>query len=265
MYLTYWKLKEFPFENVPDPHLFFYSGQHEEALARLLYATEHRKGAAMITGEVGSGKTTVGRAFTDRLQQSEYHILSIINPALNPTELINAILLEMGSEVNSDSRSILLKALYHRLLQNAEQGLKTVLLVDEAHVIDSNATFEQLRMLLNMQAKNRFLLTLVLMGQPLLRKKLAAVRPLEERISVKYHMDPFTLQDTIRYILFRLKKAGATEPMFTRQSAEVVYDYSHGLPLRINNVCDRSLLIGLMKKAKVIDSRIVQDAIEEFQ
>jgi len=265
MYLTYWELKEFPFENVPNPRLFFYSGQHEEALARLLYATQHQKGAALLTGEVGSGKTTVGRAFMDQLHESEYHVVSIVNPALNPTELIGAILLEMGSEVASDSRGVLLRELYQRLLQNAEQRLKTVLLVDEAHVVESNATFEQLRMLLNMQARNRFLLTFILMGQPLLRKKLAAVRPLEERISIRYHMDPFTLRDTVRYILFRLKKAGASRPLFTKQSVDLIYDYSHGIPLRINNICDRSLLIGFMKKAKIIDSKIALDAIEEFQ
>jgi general secretion pathway protein A len=265
MYLTYWKLKEFPFENVPNSRLFFYSGQHEEALARLLYATQHQKGAAMITGEVGSGKTTVGRAFMDRLHESEYHIVSIINPALSPTEFVRTILLEMGSDLSSDSMGVLLRELYNRLLQNAEQGVKTVLVVDEAHVIESNSTFEQLRMLLNMQANNRFLLTLILMGQPLLRKKLAAIRPLEERISIKYHMDPFSLRDTVRYIVFRLKRAGAANPLFTRQSVDLIYDYSHGIPLRINNVCDRSLLIGFMKKAKIIDSKIVMDAIEEFQ
>ncbi|MDY6989109.1 MAG: AAA family ATPase [Thermodesulfobacteriota bacterium] len=265
MYLTYWKLREFPFENVPNSRLFFYSGQHEEALARLLYATQHQKGAAMLTGEVGSGKTTVGRAFMDQLPDSEYYVVSIINPALNPTELIGTILLEMGSEVGSDSRGVLLRELYQRLLLNAEQGLKTVLLVDEAHVVESNATFEQLRMLLNMQAHNRYLLTLILMGQPLLRKKLAAVRPLEERISIKYHMDPFSLRDTVRYILFRLKRAGAANPLFTKQSVDLIYDYSRGIPLRINNICDRSLLIGFMKKAKIIDSKIASDAIEEFQ
>lgn len=265
MYLSYWKLREFPFENVPNPRFFYHSGQHEEALARLLYATQHQKGAALITGEVGAGKTTVARTFMHQLNEREYYVVSIISPLMNGRELVETILLEMGSEQRSDSIGILLKALYQRLIQNAEAGLKTVLIVDEAHVIESNSAYEQLRLLLNMQHEDRFLLTLILMGQPLLRKKLAAIKPLEERISIRYHMSPFNLEDTIRYILFRLKKAGANSPMFTRQSVDLIYEYSHGNPLRINNLCDRGLLIGLMRKAKLVDSKIVRDAIEEFQ
>ncbi|MFC1814707.1 ExeA family protein, partial [Thermodesulfobacteriota bacterium] len=203
MYLEYWGMKSFPFENVPDSNLFFESPQHEEALFRLLFAVKHRKGVAMLTGEVGSGKTTVSRAFINRVSVEGFDALAITNPALNPMDLIRAILIKLGEDPEGDSKSILLTRLQNRLSRNAEQGLITVLTIDEAQVIDDRSTFEELRMLLNMQLADQFLLTLILIGQTPLLDKIFAHQPLNERIGIKYHLEPLDFINTVRYLLFR--------------------------------------------------------------
>jgi len=265
MYLDYWELQRSPFGNVPDSDLFFESPQHEEALFRLLYAVKQHKGVAMLTGEVGAGKTTVSRAFINRVVNENYDVKTITNPALEAIDLIRAILLKLGEDAESDSKSILLSRLQSRLDQNAEQGLNTVLIIDEAHVIDQKATFEELRMLLNMQSENELLITLVLLGQPPLLNKIAALPPLNERIGIKYHLEPLNFHNTLRYMAYRLRSAGATRGIFTKDSIKIIFGYSNGIPLRINNVCDRCLLIGLMKKARVVNSGIVKDAIEDLK
>ena len=264
MYLEYWGLKAPPFENAPSSHIFFPSPQHEEALSRLLFAVKHRKGVAMLTGEVGSGKTTVSRAFKENIANGGFDIRTITNPALNPVDFIRAVLIELGEQATSDSKPVLLSVLKNRLIRNAEQGVNTVLVIDEAHVIDNPATFEELRMLLNLQSEERFLITLILLGQPLLREKIFALKPLKERIGIKYHLDPLDVNNTIRYLLYRLKSAGASRGIFTKESIGPLYEYAEGLPLRTNSVCDRSLIIGMMRKAGVISSGIVEEAIEDL-
>lgn len=265
MYLEYWDLQKFPFESVPNPSFLYHSPQHEEAIVRLLFATQNRKGAALLTGEVGSGKTMVSRALINRLSKDEYEIIAITNPALDSIELIKAILLKLGLEADTNSKSILLERLHKRLIHNADQGISTVIIIDEAHVIENNSTFEELRMLLNMQSEDQFLITMLIMGQPLLTKKISALKSLDERIAIKYHLEPLNFENTIRYIIFRLKKAGASRGIFTKRSLRVIFQYSKGFPLRINNLCDRTLLIGLMRRAKQIDSKVVLDAIEDLQ
>ncbi len=265
MYLDYWDLQKFPFENVPNPSFLYHSPQHEEAILRLFYAVQHRKGGALLTGEVGAGKTTVSRALINKLPEDEYEVLTIVNPALDSVEFIRAILLKMRLDANSNSKSILLENMYERLIQNANTGINTIIIIDEAHLIESRATFEELRMLFNMQSEDQFLITMIIMGQPPLIKKISALKPLDERIAIKYHLEPLNFENTVRYIIFRLKKAGASRGIFTKRSLRDIYQYSRGIPLRINNLCDRTLLIGLMRKAKLINSKIVLDAIEDLQ
>jgi len=264
MYLEYWGLKKSPFGNVPDSNIFYESPQHEEAFFRLLFAVKHRKGVAMLTGEVGCGKTTVSRAFIQRISTDNFEVHTLTNPALDPMDLIRAILMNFGEDAESDSKAILLARLKNRLGRNAEQGLGTVLIIDEAHVIANRATFEELRMLLNMQLENQFLITLILIGQPLLLEKIAALQPLNERIGIKYHLEPLDFVNTIRYLMFRLRRVGAERGIFTKDSVKSLYDYSSGIPLRINNICDRSLLVGYMRKANVVSKSVVEEAIEDL-
>ncbi len=265
MYLEHWGLQKTPFGNVPSRDVFYRSPQHEEALRRLLYAVEHRKGVAMLTGEVGCGKTTVTKALNNHLSRDQFQFQILSNPALQPTDLIKAILLKLGDN-NSDngSKTILLDRLQKLLVQNGEQRICTVLAIDEAHVISNQATLDELRMLLNIQSDDEFLITLVLLGQPPLLKNISELQPLKERISIKFNLEPLDIENTLKYVVFRLKNAGASRGIFTREAIEALYEYSGGIPLRVNNVCDRCLLIGLMKKAKVVDSKVVEDAIHDL-
>jgi general secretion pathway protein A len=265
MYLQYWGLKKPPFGNVPDSGIFYESPQHEEALFRLLFAVKHRKGVAMLTGEVGCGKTTVSRAFIQHIATDDFEVRTLTNPALDPIDLIRAVLMKFGEDADSDSKSILLSRLQNRLGRNAEQGLSTVLIIDEAHVVSNRATFEELRMLLNLQLENQFLITLILIGQPPLLEKIAALQPLDERIGIKYHLEPLDFVNTIRYLLYRLRRGGADRGIFTKDAVQALYEYSGGIPLRINNVGDRSLLVGFMRKAKVLGKSIVAEAIEDLK
>lgn len=264
IFQKYWGLKEPPFENVPNREVFFRSSQHEEALSRLLYAVENKKGAAMLTGEVGAGKTTISRVMSDALPEDRYLVRTITNPALTPLDLLRSILYQMGVETDSDSKFFLLTKLHDRLQEKQQQGVRTILVVDEAHLIQERSSLEELRMLLNMQYEHQFLVTLIILGQPPLLLKIETLLPLRERISVKYHLKPLDLRDTVRYILFRLRNAGAKRGFFTREAMSPLYEYSRGIPLRINNVCDRCLLIGMMKRAGAIDTRIVKEAISDL-
>jgi len=264
MYFTYWKLKKDPFGNVPSHEYFFGSSQHEEGLFRLLYTVENRKGVAMLTGAPGSGKTTILRTLMNRLSPERFKTYLISNPALDHLDFIRAILIQLGERANSRSKVILLNQLQNRLRQNAQQAIDTVLIIDEAHIINRRSIFEELRMLMNMQFNDQFLLTLILTGQPPLLKKISMVQSLKERISVKHHLDPLDTEQTMRYIRFRLKKAGSELNLFTENSVEAIHTYSGGMPVRINNLCDRCLLIGLMRNKKQIDEDIVNDAIEDM-
>ncbi|UCE52859.1 MAG: AAA family ATPase [Desulfobacterales bacterium] len=266
MYLEHWGLAKAPFGNVPSREIFFRSPQHEEALRRLLYAIEYHKGVAMLTGEVGCGKTTITKALKCYLNKDLFQLKTISNPALQPTDLIKAILIKLGDnlENTNGSKTVLLDRLQKLLFQNAQQGVSTVLAVDEAHVIGNRATLDELRMLLNMQHDDEFLITLILLGQPPLLKNITELQPLKERISIMFNLDPLDSKDTLRYVLFRLKSAGASRGIFSKEAIGLIYEYSGGIPLRTNNLCDRCLLIGLMRKAKIIDSKIVEDAIEDL-
>lgn len=266
MYLDYWKLKQTPFANVPARDVFYRSPQHEEALRRLLYVIEQRKGVALLTGEVGCGKTTVTKALANHLNRERVQFQMIANPALGPEELLKAIVLKLGGSVanGNGSKTLMLDQLQRLLLQSEAAGRNTVLAIDEAHVIGNRETLDELRMLLNYQSDDQFLLTLILLGQPPLLGNVSQLQPLKERIAVKFNLEPLDLNNTMRYVLFRLKAAGAVRGIFTREAVGRLYDYSGGIPLRLNNLCDRCLLIGLMHKSRVVDSRIVGDAIEDL-
>jgi len=265
MYLDYWRLSCLPFENIPSSDLFFPSPQHEEALSRLLFAVHQGKGVSMLTGDVGCGKTTVSRIVARRLTNEGYTVRTIVNPALDPLDFLQSVALSMDPQAGTITNKVALLARLESLLAaSADNGAGAVLIVDEAHVIDNPATFEEIRMLLNLQADDRFFIKMVLIGQPPLREKIAALKPLKERIAVHYQIKTLSFGNMVRYILFRLKSSGSQRGIFTQKAVETVFDYSQGSPLRTNSVCDRSLLVGMMRQAKVVDSTIVKEAIEDL-
>lgn len=263
MYEEYWGLNRLPFENVPDPDFIYLSSKHEEALMRLLYATKSQKGAAMLTGEIGCGKTTISRAFIKELSTDEYEVGLVANPMLSPIDFLKEIVYQLGCDKTAETKSNLLRILNEQMMGNLNHQKKTVLIVDEAQAIEDVNTFEELRLLLNFQLNDRFLLNLILIGQPELKEKVAKIQQLQSRIAIAYHLRPLDFQDTARYIIFRLKKAGMKNVMFTKEAIKKIFEYTMGVPRRINNICDLSLLVGYSSKAKVIDSKIIQRIIDD--
>lgn len=265
MYTSYWGLKRQPFDNVPSQEFFYRSSQHEEALLRLVYAVEHRKGLAVLTGEVGAGKTTISRVLYDYLNMDGYEVVTLVNPSLEPVDFLRAVLMKLGiSSGLTVTKSVLLDQLNERLIQNASHDMKTIFVIDEAHLIKETPILEELRMLLNMQHDNQFLMTLIMMGQPPLSGNLKLMKPLQERIAIQYDLKPLDERDTIHYILYRLKHAGASRGIFTKNAIPPIYAFSKGIPLRINNICERSLLLGMMRKAVNINERIVNIALADI-
>lgn len=258
----YWGLSRPPFQNVPDPQMFFPSSQHRQALARLLYAVRQGKGAALLTGEIGCGKTTVSRAFILHLAENAYDVGVVTNPSLPSRDFLEEINLQLGMSQVSGSKMDLLRALNGHLLRNMERGKTTVLVVDEAQGITDAAVFEELRMLLNFQLNDRFLLALVLMGQPELKDRVADIRQLEQRIAIRAHLSPLDAGESVQYIGFRLKKAGATRGIFTQDALRLIYQYSRGIPRSINTLCDLCLLEGSAAKASAVDAALVRRVLQ---
>lgn len=264
MYLEYWGLEEFPFENVPNPKFMYYSEEFEEALIRLLYAVERKKSTVLLTGEVGCGKTTLSRVLIQRLSENRSDISLITNPSLDPYNFLKEILYQFGLNAGPiSSKSDLLNMLNTMMLENVRAARYSVLIIDEAQVI-SKETFEEVRLLLNFQLNYRFLLTLILIGQPELRNIIKEIKQLDQRIEIKYHLPPLSADDSARYILTRLKVAGASRRIFTSGAFDEIYQHSLGIPRKINNICDMSLMVGFADKTKMIDADVVRNVIKDL-
>ncbi len=257
MFEKYWGLAALPFQNLPDPAVFFPSSQHRRALARLLYAVQNDKGAALLTGEIGCGKTTLTRAFTLHLAEDTYDVGVVTNPSLPPRDLLDEINAQLGISGSGDKLD-LLRALNGHLMRNRERGKTTVLIVDEGQGITDPAVFEELRMLLNFQLNDRFLLALVLVGQPELQERIAAIPQLDQRIAVHCHLGPLGVEESIQYVAFRLKKAGATRGLFTEEALRLIHQQARGIPRSLNTLCDLCLLEGYAAKATAVDAAIVR-------
>ena len=263
MYLAYWGLHRFPFDNVADPSFFYLSEIHKEALSRLLYASKMMKGGAMLTGDIGCGKTLISRVYMKRLYQDGFEVSLLTNPPIKPVELLQEILLQMNVKELPSSKTKLLQILNGKIIANREQHRETVIIIDEVQILNEK-TFEEARLLLNLQSNDRFLLTVVLIGQTELKERIKKMRQFDQRIAIRCHLYPFTLTDTAKYIMFRERKAGFQKNVFTRKAIEQVYDYSRGVPRVINSVCDLCLLIGYYNKSKNIDSGIVKSVLDEL-
>lgn len=262
MYLEYWGFKKFPFENVPDPDFFYQAKSHEEALTRLVYAVEMRKGGAMLTGEVGCGKTILSKVYVKKLAGEKYDIGLIINPKLELIDFLREILYQFDIQNIPDKKVECLWMLNDHMLENMKEKKETLLIVDEAHLLNES-TFEEIRLLLNFQLNDRFLMTIILLGQPELRNMIKGIEQLDQRIPLKYHLAPFDLKDTSEYIIYRQKRAGKEENVFEKEAIKRIYEHSNGVPRRINNICDLSLLIGFSTNEKSINLNIVENVIKD--
>jgi general secretion pathway protein A len=262
MYLEYWGFQVLPFENVPDPRFFFLSRTHEEALTRLIYTGKMRKGGAMLSGEIGCGKTTLIKVFVQKLSGDHFDIGVVINPRLEPLEFIQEVLYQFGINGVPETKVRCLQKLNEKMIENMNINKETLLLVDEAQLL-TESNLEEIRLLLNFQLNHRFLMTIILVGQPELKDRIKSLKPLDQRIPIKYHLEPFNYEDTVRYIGFRLNKAGRKDNIFGTDAIEKIYEYSKGVPRNINNLCDLSLLLGCSQNENSINTTIIESVIND--
>ncbi len=262
MYEGYWGLKEKPFENTPDPKFLYSSHEHVEALTRLMYTVEERKGAALLTGDYGCGKTVISRRLFETLPPEKYETALVTNPLLSPVEILREICIQLGIKTSpSWPKTQLLQELNERLYHNLRRHKDTVIIVDEAQSVKDPKTLEELRLLLNFQLNNRFLLTLILIGQPELREIIDKFKQLKQRLAIRYHLNPLNNKDTQKYINHRLEIAGAKNSIFMSSVYDSIWQNSGGVPREINTICDMCLLLGFTKKAKGINQTLVEKAV----
>ena len=264
MYEAYWGLSEPPFDNSPNPKFLYLSPEHEEALVRMMYAVRQRKGCAILTGEYGCGKTTLSRALIQRLEVERYEIGLLTNPSCTAVEFLSEILYQLGVETEEKTKPELLHRLNEVFFHNYRTGRDSVIIVDEAQLVSDDVVFEELRLLMNFQTDDRFLVTILLIGSPELSAKVRRLRPLDQRIAIRYHLNTLDDTHTAQYITHRLKMAGQAGHIFTDDAVKLVFDFTRGTPREINNLCDLALLVGYSKKVTEIDEKIIAGAIRDI-
>lgn len=267
MYPKYFGLKEPSFSIAPDPHYLFLSEQHKEALAHLLYGAGESGGFVLLTGEVGTGKTTVCRAFLEQLPEG-VEVALILNPAVTANELLLNLCDEFRIPVPEGERSV--KALVDRLnvylLDAHGKGRRPVLIIDEAQSLRPKV-LEQVRLLTNLETSKHKLLQIFLIGQPELRRLLErdALRQINQRVTARFHLRPFTREETGDYIRHRVAVAGVDRPLFTAAAIRRIYSCSGGVPRLVNILCDRALLGACVTRSSQVTPAIVKRAAREVQ
>ena len=264
MYTAFFGLDEKPFSITPDPRYLYLSQRHADALAHLIYGISESGGFIQLTGEVGTGKTTLIRSLLEQLPEKT-EVALILNPQLSTKEFLRSICQEL--RIESPKRATvkdLIDLLNERLLRAHAEDRRIVLIVDEAQTL-SPALLEQVRLLTNLETAKRKLLQIVLIGQPELRQLLARgeMRQIAQRVTGRYHLEPLSAEDTVVYVKHRMKVAGARADVFSRSAIREIYRKSGGVPRLINVVSDRALLAAYTQDRTRIDRRLVRRAAAE--
>jgi len=266
MYKAFYGLREKPFNLTPDPRFLYLSDKHKEAFAHLLYGIRSRSGFVMVTGEIGTGKTTICRNLLNQLDE-DTEVAFIFNPMLSPIELLRKIVSEFGIDVKGSNALEITEELNEYLLEAAAKGKNCVLLIDEAQNLDPQV-LEQIRLLSNLETETEKLLQIVLIGQPELGEKLELheLRQLNQRITARYHLKPLSEKEVMQYVAYRLHVAGGRRSIkFAKPAIRAVYKISKGTPRVINAICDRALLIGFTREVHTITKSIIYRAHREIR
>ena len=266
MYNEFYGLKEKPFNVTSDPDYLFMSRHHKEAYSHLIYGIKERKGFIEITGEIGTGKTTLCRALLKEISRKIKTAL-ILNPSLSEFQLLQSILEDLGLQAEGKNKFSLLKALNNFLINELAHGHNVVLIIDEAQNLRSRL-LEQIRLLSNLETDKEKLIQIILVGQPELKKRLARddLVQLRQRIAIRYHILPLDKDEIRDYIHHRLKIAGSAKKItFTDKAVEQLYLYTSGTPRLINIVCDKVLLSGFVAGTTCFDADIINRAIDEIE
>ena len=267
MYEEYYGFKELPFNVTPDPRFLYRSASHRDALAYITYGIFQKKGFIAVTGEVGVGKTTVVNAFIDLFQPS-LEVAFIFSTKFPFDQLLYLVCNDFGLEVEGQNKAQMLMTLNRFLIEQYENNRNTVLIIDEAQNLSPDV-LEELRMLSNLETRDRKLIQIMLVGQPELETmlNLNEMRQLRQRIPGICRIPILGREDLEKYIEYRVDVAGKHNggPVFTKDAMDEIYHYSGGTPRLINVLCDRALLIGFVSNTRTIDGRIVREGIRDLE
>lgn len=263
MYEAFYGLRDKPFRKTPDPRYLYLNEAYEEALERLTFAVEEVE-LALLTGEVGCGKTLLTRALIDRLGD-RHEVGMILNPRLSPRQFLRTVASELGVAEPRFHTSDLLDQIHARLLELDEKGRPALLIVDEAHLIPGKPTFEEIRLLTNFQLDDRNLIAIVLVGQPELRERLKhrAYRALTQRIGAFFHLEPLSADDAVAYVQHRLAVAGATRPVLSEGAIRRLHAAAGGIPRVLNHLATQALLEGMARGVSIVDEEVAAAAVAD--
>jgi general secretion pathway protein A len=256
VYTDYWKLERKPFENAPDPAFFYHAPEHAEAVERLGRLIVERRGAGLLTGDYGAGKTTLIRVLDEELDLDQHRVAYLNYPRLAAEELAGEILRQLGAEAVGDPIERM-HQLGELLLQTSQEGSHTLVVIDEAQIIPDDKVLVELGRLLDFRLDGEPMVTFLLVGEPKVRERILRLPRFDQKIAVRHHISSLDAHQTRAYIGFRLDVAGADGALFTEGAIEYVYDRTHGVPREINSMCDMALFLGARKKAAIVDERVV--------
>lgn len=259
-YLEYYGLKEHPFSNVVDSRFYYNSHLLSDALIKLKYAVDTRKGLAVVIGGIGTGKTTLARRFLEELDENEYEaaLLVVVHSSVSSEWLFKKFAIQLGVKDVKDDKVELLTQIYKKLYEIIEEDKKAVVMIDEVQMLNSREIMEEFRGLLNMESPDGKMINIIFFGLPELEDVLSLDEPLKQRVAVKIRLKEFSEKDTNDYIRHRLNVARCNKEIFSEEAIKLMYQYTNGTPRLINTVCDNALLEGYLAKANKIDSSIIK-------
>jgi general secretion pathway protein A len=269
MYEQFYGLTGSPFDLNPDPRFLWPTPAHKEALAILSYGVLRRKGFVVVTGEVGTGKTLLIRYLMEFFDRNEVSTAFVYNPLLSVTDFLFYVLTDLKLTLAGRTKGEMLSYLNQYLLVRSHQGATTAVIIDEAHLLNWEL-LEEIRLLTNLETSQQKLVQIVLVGQPELDEKLDSpeFRQLKQRVGLRCQLRPLTREQLPGYIRHRLERAGANShasTIFGEDTMNVIYDFSHGIPRIINNLCENSLIAGYGKQKKEITAEIVAEVATDLR
>ncbi|MCG8450450.1 MAG: AAA family ATPase [Pirellulales bacterium] len=267
MYQEYWQLDTKPFEPAPDERFRFASADQQAARHKLRYAIESRRGAALLAGPAGVGKTMLAAWLAEQLEESVGSFVQVVFPLMSSRDLLVYLAEQLGVPPADPPQHTVeesLRRLQFGLEENSRRGQYTVIVVDEAHLLEDSGLLETLRLLLNLPTTGQPWFTLLLSGQTPLLSAMQRNRSLDERLDIKILLKPFSAEETAAYIEHRLSAAGASRTIFSEDALQLAHQLSGGIPRRINRLCDLALLVGFAARQHTVDAAQLQSVSDEL-